>query len=95
MLSLCPQGQPYPIEVVVWGNKSVYLTGKRIAMVDMDLLVFFQHFHIDRRGGWSQSFPLKIFFSCCLGGGGGGGGGGLCLSDSCLFSDACTGALHT
>ena len=30
----------------------------------------FQHFHIYRRGGWSQSFPLKIFFSCSLGGGG-------------------------
>ena len=31
---------------------------------------FFQHFHIYRRVGWSQSFPLKIFFSCSLGGGG-------------------------
>ena len=47
------------------------LTGQRIAMVDMGLLVFLQHFHIYRRGGWSQSFTLKIFFSCSLGGGGG------------------------
>ena len=42
------------------------LTGRRIAMVDMGLLVF-QHFHICRRAGWSQSFALslslKIFFS--------------------------------
>ena len=45
------------------------LTGQRIAMVDM-VLLFFQLFHIYRRGGWSQSFPLKIFFSCSLGGGG-------------------------
>ena len=37
------------------------LTGQRIAMVEMVLLVF-QHFHIYRRGGWSQSFPLKISF---------------------------------
>ena len=49
------------------------LTGQRIAMVDMVLLVF-QHFHIYRKAGWSQSSPLKIFFSCSLGGGGGGGG---------------------
>ena len=27
--------------------------------------------YIYRRAGWSQSFPLKIFFSCSLGGGGG------------------------
>ena len=33
--------------------------------------VFLQHFHIYRRGGRSQSLPLKIFFSCSLGGGGG------------------------
>ena len=46
------------------------LTGQRIAMVDMVLLVFFQHVHIYCRVGWSQSFPLKIFFSCSLGGGG-------------------------
>ena len=26
--------------------------------------------HMYRRGGWSQSLPLKIFFSCPLGGGG-------------------------
>ena len=44
------------------------LTGQRIAMVDMVLLVF-QHFHIYRGVGWSQSFPLKSFFSCSLGGG--------------------------
>ena len=25
---------------------------------------FLQHFHIYRRGGWSQGLPLKIFFSC-------------------------------
>ena len=31
---------------------------------------FFQHFHIYRRGGWSESVPLKIFISCSLGGGG-------------------------
>ena len=31
---------------------------------------FLQHFHIYRRVAWSQSFPLKIFFSLCLGGGG-------------------------
>ena len=31
---------------------------------------FLQHVHIYRRGGWSQSLPLKIFFSCFLGGGG-------------------------
>ena len=31
---------------------------------------FFQNFHIYRRGGWSQTSPLKIFFFCCLGGGG-------------------------
>ena len=31
------------------------------AIVDMVLLVF-QHFHIYRRVGWSQNFPLKIFF---------------------------------
>ena len=47
------------------------LTGQRIAMVDMVFLVL-QHFHINRRGGWSQSSPLKILFSCSLGGGGGG-----------------------
>ena len=34
----------------------VALTGQRIAMVDMVLLVFFQHFHVYRKGGWSQSF---------------------------------------
>ena len=28
----------------------------------------FHHFPIYRRDGWSQSFPLKIFFSCSLGG---------------------------
>ena len=28
----------------------------------------FQNFHVYCRGGWSQSFPLKIFFSCSLGG---------------------------
>ena len=38
-------------------------------MTDMVLLVF-QQFHIYRTGGWSQSFTLKIFFSCSLGGGG-------------------------
>ena len=37
-------------------------------MVDMALLVF-QHFHIYRRGGWSQSFLSENVF-CCLGGGG-------------------------
>ena len=47
------------------------LTGQRIAMVDMVFLVV-QHFHIYRRGGWSHSLPLKIFFVCSLGGGGGG-----------------------
>ena len=26
--------------------------------------------HSNRRVGWNQSFPLKIFFSCSLGGGG-------------------------
>ena len=31
---------------------------------------FSKHFHIYRRGGWSQSFTLKIFFSCSLGAGG-------------------------
>ena len=31
---------------------------------------FFHHFHIYRRGGWSQSFTLKIFFPCSLGAGG-------------------------
>ena len=46
------------------------LTGQRVAMVDMVFLVLLQHFHIYRRGGWSQSLPLKIFFSCSLGGGG-------------------------
>ena len=46
------------------------LTGQRIAMVDM-VSHFLQHFHVYRRGGWSQSLPLKIFFSCSLGGGGG------------------------
>ena len=47
------------------------LTGQRIAMVDMVLLVFLAC-HIYRRGGfWHQSFTLKIFFSCFLGGGGG------------------------
>ena len=45
------------------------LTGQRIAMVDMVLLVF-QHFLVSRRVGWSQSFALKISFSCSLGGGG-------------------------
>ena len=38
-------------------------------MEDMVLLVF-QDFLIYRRGGWSQSFTLKIFFSFSLGGGG-------------------------
>ena len=37
-------------------------------------LVFFLHFHIYCRVGWSQSFPLKILCFCSLGGGGGGGG---------------------
>ena len=46
------------------------VTGPRIVMVDMVFLVL-QHFHIYRRGGWSQSLPLKIFYSCSLGGGGG------------------------
>ena len=45
------------------------LTAQRIAMVDVVLLVL-QHFHIYRRGGWSQSLPLKISLSCSLGGGG-------------------------
>ena len=45
------------------------LTGQRIAMVDMVFPVL-QHFHVYRRGGWSQTLPLKIFFSCSLGGGG-------------------------
>ena len=45
------------------------LTGQRIAMVDMDLQVF-PAFPYLPEGGWSQSFPLKIFFSCSLGGGG-------------------------
>ena len=45
------------------------LTGQRIAMVDLVLLVF-QHLRIYHRRGWSQSFPLKTFFSCSLGGGG-------------------------
>ena len=45
------------------------LTRQRIAIVDMVLRVF-QHFHTYRRVGWSESFPLKIFFSCSLGGGG-------------------------
>ena len=54
------------------------LTGQRIAMVG--LVLFFQHFHIYRRGGWRQSFPLKIFFSCSLG----GGGGGRCFSVPCI-----------
>ena len=31
---------------------------------------FLLHFHIYRRGGWSESLPLKILFSCSLGGGG-------------------------
>ena len=44
------------------------LTGHRNATADMVLLVF----HVYRRGGWHQSFTLKIFFSCSLGGGGGG-----------------------
>ena len=35
-----------------------------------DFPSFPRHFHIYRRGGWSQSLPLKIFFSCSLGGGG-------------------------
>ena len=42
------------------------LTGQRIAMVDMIFLVF-TAFHIYRRGGWSQSLPLKIFLFCSLG----------------------------
>ena len=47
------------------------LTGQRIAIVDMvSLVFFFQNFHTYRRGGWNQSFTLKIFFSCSLGGGG-------------------------
>ena len=46
------------------------LTGQRIAMEDTVLLVFLQHCHIYRKGGWGQSSPLKIFFSCSLGGGG-------------------------
>ena len=39
------------------------LTGQRIAMVDMVFLNF-QHFHIYRRGGWSQSFASEdsLFF---------------------------------
>ena len=37
------------------------LADQRIAMVDMALLVF-QHFHIYRRGGWSQSSTVKNFF---------------------------------
>ena len=44
------------------------LTGQRLAMVDMVLLVF-PAFPYYRRVAWSQSFPLKVFFSCCLGGG--------------------------
>ena len=39
-------------------------------MVDMVLLVF-PAFPFYRRGGWSQSFALKIFVSFSLGGGGG------------------------
>ena len=31
---------------------------------------FLQHFHIYRRGGWSQSLPLNIFFFCSLDGSG-------------------------
>ena len=39
------------------------LTGERVTMVDVLLLVFFfQHIHIYRRGGWRQGFTLKIFF---------------------------------
>ena len=38
------------------------LTGQRIAMVDMVLLVFFQHFHIYRRGGWSQISLWRFSF---------------------------------
>ena len=58
---------------LIGGNKSIYLRWsgpllesgldrpEKNAMLDMVLLVF-QHFHICCRGGWSQSFTLKIFF---------------------------------
>ena len=46
------------------------LTDQRIAMVDM-VSNYSQHLLIYRRGGgWSQSLPLKIVFSCSLCGGG-------------------------
>ena len=46
------------------------LTGERIAMTDMVLLVFPAIFISTVGGGWSQTFALKMFFSCPLRGGG-------------------------
>ena len=42
------------------------LTGQRIAMVDMVFASFACPYLLYDRGGWSQSFPVKIFFSCPL-----------------------------
>ena len=59
-----------PTSTVAALFSKIALTGQRIPMVDMVLLVFFISISKIKTGGWSQSFPLKIFFACSLGGGG-------------------------
>ena len=51
------------------GNQSIYLHRSGPLLEDGLDRPKNRHFHIYRSGGWSQSLPLKIFFSCSLGGG--------------------------
>ena len=72
---------PRDFEPLFRGNKSIYLHRSSPLLENglhrpenrygrYGFSSFFQHFRIYRRGGWSQGFPLKSFFSCSLGGGG-------------------------